>query len=293
MIGVSWGLLFSKLWNTIPGASELVSKYDFGLMGACAILGGIQPSSISLVVILLEGTGQARYLLAIMLTTITAKSVSALIEEGVYEVAIELKKMPYLDMNQTGRWMHGLTAQNMCGHQRGAVSMLYYCVRVEELLQLLESNAHNGFPVISPGGQLKGIALRSQLYSLLEHKRFKSSVDTPSRKSFTQVELEALQVPSRYTADATITHIDLDFSELQVSFEITDQEMKLWVDVAEVMNHSPYTVLMDCPMKRVVRLFCKLGLRHLVVLDSEDSKVSGIITRHDILDLQETQHEHH
>lgn len=81
-------------------------------------------------------------------------------------------------------------------------------------------------------------------------------------------------------------HLDLNFSEIQRSFNISDQEMKMWIDVAEVMNFGPYTVQEVCPLSRVVRLFCKLGMRHLVVLD-DNNEVSGIITRHDILRLRQ------
>ena len=37
---VSSSMTAQQVWNTIPGASDDISKYDFGLMGACAILGG-------------------------------------------------------------------------------------------------------------------------------------------------------------------------------------------------------------------------------------------------------------
>ena len=101
---------------------------------------------------------------------------------------------------QSGRWMDGLTAKDLCAHQQGQVAKLYYSMRVEELVTFLEHNTHNGFPVLffeNGKRKLQGTVLRSQLYSLLEHKRFKATCDTPSRKSFRQEEFEALQVPSR------------------------------------------------------------------------------------------------
>jgi H+/Cl- antiporter ClcA len=43
------------------------------LQGAVALLGGVQRSSLSLVVIILEGTGAVQQLLPIILTTVVAK----------------------------------------------------------------------------------------------------------------------------------------------------------------------------------------------------------------------------
>lgn len=96
--------------------------------------------------------------------------------------------------------MDGLHAKDLCSHQQGKVAKLYYSMRVDELVRFLDHNPHNGFPVLffeEGKPKLKGTVLRSQLYSILEHKRFKMSVDTPSRKSFGVDEFEHLQVPSR------------------------------------------------------------------------------------------------
>ena len=49
------------------------SPAPYTLQGAVALLGGIQRSSLSLVVIILEGTGAVQQLLPIILTTVVAK----------------------------------------------------------------------------------------------------------------------------------------------------------------------------------------------------------------------------
>ena len=54
------------------------------------------------------------------------------------------------------------------------------------------------------------------------------------------------------------------------------------LELARVMNPSPFTVDPLCPLPRVWRLFRSMGLRHLVVLDG-DHCVAGIITRADLL----------
>ena len=54
------------------------------------------------------------------------------------------------------------------------------------------------------------------------------------------------------------------------------------LDLAQIMQKSPFTIDELCPLPRVWRLFRSMGLRHLVVLDQEHCVV-GIITRADLL----------
>ena len=72
-------------------AGQLPSAGAFALIGAVALLGGIQRSSVSLVVIILEGTGEVQFVLPIILTTVCARCVGNLLNEGVYEMAMEQK----------------------------------------------------------------------------------------------------------------------------------------------------------------------------------------------------------
>jgi chloride channel 7 len=60
MIGACWGgafgLCFTDWVHQLHG-SKIIKPAPYALMGAVAMLGGVQRSSISLVVIILEGTG--------------------------------------------------------------------------------------------------------------------------------------------------------------------------------------------------------------------------------------------
>ena len=57
MIGCCWGALFGNAVAKINGWS-LDRAAPYSLMGAVAMLGGVQRSSLSLVVIIVEGTGK-------------------------------------------------------------------------------------------------------------------------------------------------------------------------------------------------------------------------------------------
>ena len=66
------------------------------LVGSAAMLAGVFRSSISLAVILLEGTGQIQYLLPILLTIGVAKITADIFVDGLNEVQLDLKEMPFL-----------------------------------------------------------------------------------------------------------------------------------------------------------------------------------------------------
>ena len=69
----------------------------WALIGAAGLLGGVQRTAISLCVIILEGTGQIRFLLPTILAVGMATYVGDLINHGVYHVVLHCKATPYGD----------------------------------------------------------------------------------------------------------------------------------------------------------------------------------------------------
>jgi H+/Cl- antiporter ClcA len=102
------------------GAAPIAMSGPYALLGAVAMLGGIQRSSLSLVVIIVEGTGKIDYLLPIIITTVAAKWVGDTLNmgppanytvlqcatramlmrssaTGLYHTALEMKGIPFLE----------------------------------------------------------------------------------------------------------------------------------------------------------------------------------------------------
>jgi hypothetical protein len=73
-----------------------ITAAPYTLQGAVALLGGVQRSSLSLVVIILEGTGAVKQLLPIILTTVVAKWVGDVFNLGLYQTALDIKRIPFL-----------------------------------------------------------------------------------------------------------------------------------------------------------------------------------------------------
>lgn len=65
---------------------EGLSPSTFALLGAAALLTGIQRSTVSVCVILVEGTGQTKFLIPVICTIVVARYVGDFFTKGLYEV---------------------------------------------------------------------------------------------------------------------------------------------------------------------------------------------------------------
>eukprot|EP01052_Picozoa_sp_SAG31_P005803 SAG31_NODE_260_length_18915_cov_3.432823_6_plen_959_part_00 len=202
-IGTTGGAMFGRLvkdtacilsFSTCklqPGPEEdspIERAGPYALMGAVALLGGIQRSSLSLVVIIVEGTGKVDYLLPIILTTICAKWAGDQLNHGIYHTVLAMKQIPFLESppppSNTAGPMATLTARDLLAG--GPVDTLPVHARVQLVIDRLQATpARNGFPVVEerlvPGGRhgagpylqsFQGFVLRSELLTTLKRKRF-------------------------------------------------------------------------------------------------------------------------
>ena len=71
---------------------------------------------------------------------------------------------------------------------------------------------------------------------------------------------------------------------------LTERELALRIDLADVMNLHPTSVHQDTPFQRAYRIFQASGLRHLYVHDEEFQMV-GVITREDLFAVESRGHE--
>merc|ERR1712070_871846 len=134
----------------IPDPEKFVQASPYALIGAVALLGGVQRSSLSLVVIILEGTGAVKQLLPIILTTVVSKWVGDSFNQGLYHTALELKHIPFLDA-EVRRANRAKTAQDVmtpAGRRGEGVVVFDTKETVHSALNKLRDNQHNGFPVV-------------------------------------------------------------------------------------------------------------------------------------------------
>eukprot|EP00518_Triparma_eleuthera_P006908 CAMPEP_0182469172 /NCGR_PEP_ID=MMETSP1319-20130603/16646_1 /TAXON_ID=172717 /ORGANISM="Bolidomonas pacifica, Strain RCC208" /LENGTH=876 /DNA_ID=CAMNT_0024669451 /DNA_START=232 /DNA_END=2859 /DNA_ORIENTATION=+ len=151
--------------NVMPGSSPST----FALVGVTALLVGVQRSTVSLCIILMEGTGETKFLIPIVVTTVAAKWVGDHFNEGVYEIGMELNGYPYLEHHVRRKYdRHSvgsvMTPSPVCLAEVEPAS------RVE---RVLNECGHNGFPVVKAGsGAFLGMVRRDQLVAMLNSRVF-------------------------------------------------------------------------------------------------------------------------
>ena len=100
--GSCMGAIFGKMVVAamdVEAGSEIEERIlrHCALGGCVALLGGVLRSTVSLCVIIMEGTGQTELLLPIIVTSVCARTVGNFLNIGLYELAMEMKGVPFLE----------------------------------------------------------------------------------------------------------------------------------------------------------------------------------------------------
>ena len=100
--GSCMGAIFGKIvvaaMDVEPGSDVEERILRHCALGGCvALLGGLLRSTVSLCVIIMEGTGQTELLLPIIVTSVCARTVGNYFNIGLYELAMEMKGVPFLE----------------------------------------------------------------------------------------------------------------------------------------------------------------------------------------------------
>ena len=150
---------------------EEISPSTFALLGVAALLAGIQRSTVSVAVILVEGTGQIRALTPVIVVVIIAKFVAQCIsKDGIFEAVIEYKQYPYLEHENLNllRGVYEVVQVKDIMSEPPLLSLAPH-ERVGDLVELLNNSSHNGFPVLESGTRrFLGLVKRTQIAALLE-----------------------------------------------------------------------------------------------------------------------------
>eukprot|EP00127_Corallochytrium_limacisporum_P001263 Clim_evm33s47 gene=Clim_evmTU33s47 len=283
------GAAYGRLWGIgvkwlFPSTFAHLYEGTFALMGAASFLGGVVRMVISLTVILMEATGTLSYGLPLMVVLMVAKWVGDYFGPGIYDLHIELRKIPLLEWEPAPEMKSFYAAHVMSQN----VDCLPEIANVKDIVDLLHQSKHNSFvvvetnssrPLIGPGhhkGRFLGMILRSHLISLLENKAFTDQFGYWLSDS----DLKWSDFNKNYPRYPDIDEIYVD---------PTDYDK--FVDLTPFMNPCAFTVQQIAPLTRCFTLFRTMGLRHLPVVDRANNVV-GIITRKDLTHLH-YRHEGH
>mmetsp|Transcript_32739 Transcript_32739/g.48504 ORF Transcript_32739/g.48504 Transcript_32739/m.48504 type:complete len:878 (-) Transcript_32739:106-2739(-) len=277
--GAAFGRLCGHLLHKLDHTSgTFADSGTYALMGAAAVLGGMARMTISLTVILLEATGDMQYVLPLMLTLMAARFTGNVFNEGLYDIHIHLKNIPFLEAEVPSvAERHEIVAGQVMSTE---VKCLRPVERAGVVYDLLRSCSHGTFPIVdtASGGTLYGTASRSMLCTLLQRRAFGNPElmdDYDGCESLGPRRLSPLvqwdTIERAYPRYPTINDV-----------EMRGSDRNCWLDLRPYANTAPYTVNETASIQRTYRLFRTLGLRFLVVVNHHN-QVVGIITRKDLL----------
>ncbi|XP_006650436.2 chloride channel protein CLC-d isoform X1 [Oryza brachyantha] len=271
MIGSTYGRLVGMF--VVKFYKKLnVEEGTYALLGAASFLGGSMRMTVSLCVIMVEITNNLKLLPLIMLVLLISKAVGDFFNEGLYEVQAQLRGIPLLD-SRPKQVMRNLSAKDACKNQK--VVSLPRVSRIVDIISVLRSNKHNGYPVVDHGQNgeslVIGLILRSHLLVLLQSK-----VDFQNGPFPCGPGIMNRHNTSDFVKPASSKGKSID------DIQLTEDELGKYLDLAPFLNPSPYIVPEDMSLAKVYNLFRQLGLRHIFVVP-RPSRVVGLITRQDLL----------
>lgn len=145
LIGATGGRLIGLILQHYLGPLEwLAQPNKFAIIGAASVLGGVVRMTISLTVIIIEATGCISFGLPIMICLMISKWVADSFIEGLYDIAIHLANVPFLE------WEPPLKSYSIYASDVMApnVQVLRTTETVASLIDILKTTSHNGFPVV-------------------------------------------------------------------------------------------------------------------------------------------------
>ncbi|CAK9865491.1 unnamed protein product [Sphagnum jensenii] len=176
MVGASFGACLGRIYEIFFPLGT-VQPGLHALVGATAMLGGVFRTSISLVVIMVEGTGGIDFILPVIVAIVLSNWAAYHIHSaGAYESDLEHLGGVCFLQSEAPHKLISVTAADIMAHN---VICFNEIVSVREVVKVLRETSHNGFPVLRftsseltshPDGQLVGLILRHQIMLLLEER---------------------------------------------------------------------------------------------------------------------------
>ncbi|DBA87389.1 TPA: hypothetical protein ACH3X1_004432 [Trebouxia sp. C0004] len=175
MVGLNLLMWLPESWNIQPGV--------YAVVAATAVLAGVFRSSISLVVIVVEGTRGIDFLFGIIIAVVCANWIAQFVhKDGVYESELDHDGNVFFLRTEAPNALQYKTASDVMA---SPVVGFKAVERVDTVVEMLRTTKFNGFPVfpadsdIEAGAayqdRLEGMIMRSQLLVLLQNQVFTDS----------------------------------------------------------------------------------------------------------------------
>ncbi|KAJ1378929.1 Chloride channel, voltage gated [Sesbania bispinosa] len=249
------GASYGRIVGMLVGKNSNLNHGLYAVLGAASFLGGSMRSTVSLCVIMLELTNNLLLLPLIMMVLLVSKTVADVFNANIYDLIMKAKGFPYLETHAEP-YMRQLTVADVV---TGPLQMFNAIEKVRNIVFVLKTTRHNGFPVIdepplSEAPVLFGIILRAHLIALLKKRAF-LSVPMTMRD----------HVLKQFSADDFAKNGSSKGEDIE-DIQLTEEEMDMFIDLHPFTNASPYTVVETMSLGKALTLFREVGLRHMLVI---------------------------
>lgn len=162
IIGGSIGRMLGLAMNAVPGV-EHVDPGSWAMIGAAAFWCGSARITVTIAVIIMEITGDFRYIPALAVAVMFARLAGNFLGTSLYHKMIHLKKFPFLEDIAAKELEGKEVAKIMVQHELVTLSV---CPTWEEVDHVLRNTVHNGFPVVLGPGDPEHPRTHSQMFRL-------------------------------------------------------------------------------------------------------------------------------
>lgn len=262
-IGSGLGRLFGETMNIMfPGGirGHSVIPGGYALVGSVAFTGAVT-HTFSPVVIAVELTGQMGYILPALVAVMVANAVSRKLTPSVYDVIIEIKKLPFLPIKIFQR-DNSITAEDIMERK---LKFLTRGSTYGEAAELLIQNNFKSFPIVDSekNMMLLGSIERSVLKQVVGDQ-----LSLQNKIEFYAKKLEKLQREDEVDQNGNLTLTDLEWRSYELMQPIDFQNCPY--------DSAPFQIPCETPLHKVHNFFSLLNLHHAFV--TKTGKVKGIIS---------------
>ncbi|GMH33746.1 hypothetical protein BSKO_01580 [Bryopsis sp. KO-2023] len=303
-VGAAGGRIVGRfvhlMLNAVASHPPRLSLQSYAIVGAAASLGGATRMTISICVLVMETTGSLQLIIPIMVAVMTAKAVGDAFTLGIYDTHIEIRGAPVLEepgFQYEQKMVHDkLSVEELMSEE---LVCLPPVVQLSDLMYILRSTTHGGFPVSGnavPGQlceqpvDLDGLVTRIQLLRMCQNRIGfikKSDLYGEDPNSTAVEDMIPATQKDRLDLLARLEQVPLkirakeDQEPILGSFTMDEME-QYYVDLRPFMQRQPFLIQSNASLTRAYRLFRTMGLRHLFVVSSRP-RIVGLLTRKDVI----------
>lgn len=271
ILGAAWGRLFGTALKFLVNNAEWAKPAKYAYLGAAAQLSGTVGKTFSILIIFVEASRSITLSFPLMVIVSITRLVTTFFVLPIYETQMHIAGLPFLPHHPPPLDCDVPTTRYM---SRPPLVTLPSTLTVATIIDTLQGNNHNGYPVVEiPGGEnataiLVGLILRQQLLILLKYQAYKYPTPTTNLQMCECYEAYIRDSRTRLNVQKIIDGVEKEYYEVEL-------------DLTPYYNIFPSTIAIDMPVIKTYEYFRSLGIRHLIVITKNYEPV-GMVTRKDL-----------